>query len=713
MPNVTDTVVPPQLARSIDPVCDAFELAWREGRRPAIEDQIGSVVEAVRPLLLVELIRTELEWRHRLGELPTPEEYRTRFPTSADTIEEWLTEARTAAEEVTRCPVLDTDGPGLAATGTFQPGQPSAAVAPPAVLGEYELLEQLGAGGMGEVYRARHRRLDKLVALKLLRARSPGSADGVARFLREMKAIGSLDHRNVVEAHDAGEQDGVVYLVMKLIAGADLARVVRERGPLPVAEACDLARQAALGLQYLHERGLVHRDLKPSNLMRTPDGTVKILDLGLARWREERPDDDLTGVGQTMGTPDYLAPEQIRSAADVDIRADLYGLGATLFFLLTARPPFAHRRGSYEKMKAHEEESPPDVRSLRAEVPAALAALVARLLAKDPRDRPQTPDEVADELADFAQGNTPAEPTVPAPAIRRPLRARHRRAWLAAKVSVLATVLGLAGIAIYHFQNAPTKPLDPVEAAIQRKKLEMQKLEMAPAPKLRVESLDVTRWVKVPGGDVPRGLLGKEAFGTLLHDTVTVEAKLSRPAYAFLIAFRPDGTDEVCFPESEDEAPPLDDRPRYPSKSRNVNYGLDEGAGLQVFVLVVSRRPLPSYKEWRAQRGSSPWERSAHAASVASTIGWLGAPHGQGPLLAAAARFPGRTEPFETPPGVVWRDDGVDLDALTAENPNGRGKGVEVPGKAPLANLTDWLRQAPDVEAVQALGFGVWPKGRP
>jgi serine/threonine protein kinase len=217
-------------------------------------------------------------------------------------------------------------------------------------LGEYELLEPLGQGGMGQVWKARHRKLGKLVAVKLIRPDQEKSHQAVLRFAREMRALGSLSHPQVVEASDAGESDGVVYLVMQLIEGEDLANYVRERGPLPVADACELARQVAVGLAYLHGRGLVHRDLKPSNLMRTPAGEVKILDFGLARW--QRPEsaentDGLTAPSDGLGTPDYVAPEQTLHAASVDIRADLYALGCTLVFLLTGKAPFEDVLGGF------------------------------------------------------------------------------------------------------------------------------------------------------------------------------------------------------------------------------------------------------------------------------------------------------------------------------------------------------------------------------
>jgi WD40 repeat protein/serine/threonine protein kinase len=386
----------------IDAVCQKFEAAWQatgaDRARPRIEDYLATVDAAARRPLLCELLRVELHYRR--AERPSADEYRRRFPEHAHLLGplfEPRPESAADGGDTSDSVVQPGAGEAPRSTGPEPPPVQPAGVSPPAVPG-YEILGRLGEGGMGVVYKARHLRLDKVVALKVLPARAQDSPERVARFLREMKAIGSLDHPNVVEAHDAGVAAGTVYLVMKFIDGTDLARLVRQRGPLPVAEACDLARQAALGLEYLHGRRLVHRDLKPSNLMRTPDGALKILDLGLARWRTEAAsDDDLTGTGQVLGTADYLAPEQVRRAA-VDGRADLYGLGGTLFYLLTGRAPFAHHPGSFEKLEAHCTEAPPDVRALRPEVPAALAELVGRLLAKRPEDRPQTPGEVRDRL---------------------------------------------------------------------------------------------------------------------------------------------------------------------------------------------------------------------------------------------------------------------------------------------------------------------------
>lgn len=384
-------------------ILDRFDAAWNGPTPPRIEDYLPPADLPSYLSRLIELVKIDLERRLKRGEQPALEEYRQRFPACADRLASLFDEARAAVE---RAAAVDkaTDDPQILPTLEGPPLPPPFGL-PSWIIGEYEVLERLGSGGMGDVYKARHRRLDKLVALKLLPAGSQRSHEAAARFQREMKAVGALDHPNVVEAHDAGEQSGVVYLAMKLIDGVDLERLVKERGPLPIAEACEMVRQAALGLHYLHQRGLVHRDVKPSNLMRTPDGMVKVLDLGLARWCiETEAGHGLTGAGRVMGTPDFLAPEQIDNPMDADARADLYGLGGTLFYLLTGRAPFADHKSLVSKLDAHRFQPPPDVRMLRPETPEELAARVQRLLAKKPEARPQTASEVAAALAAFAAG---------------------------------------------------------------------------------------------------------------------------------------------------------------------------------------------------------------------------------------------------------------------------------------------------------------------
>ena len=206
------------------------------------------------------------------------------------------------------------------------------------VCGQYVLLEGLGEGGMGRVFKARHRRMKRVVALKFIHKHLLTHPLAVQRFYREIEAVARLSHPNIVMAFDADEIDGTHFFVTEYVEGVDLRTLLERDGPLPVARACEAARQAALGLQHAHLRGLVHRDIKPANLLLSREGVVKIVDLGLARLTLPDPDDagavNLTRTGELMGTPDYLAPEQIHDFHRADIRADIYSLGCTLYQLL-------------------------------------------------------------------------------------------------------------------------------------------------------------------------------------------------------------------------------------------------------------------------------------------------------------------------------------------------------------------------------------------
>jgi serine/threonine protein kinase len=278
----------------------------------------------------------------------------------------------------------------------------------PVILGQYEILAKLGRGGMGTVYKARHLRLKRIFAVKVISQRRLPDPQAVARFRREMEAVGGLNHPNIVQATDAGEAAGQHFLVMEFVEGRNLSQLVRSDGPLPVADACEIGRQAALGLEHAHQHGMVHRDVKPSNLMLTRDGTVKVLDLGLARLLD-RPGDDAeaTGSQQILGSPDFMAPEQAQDSRQVDARTDIYSLGCTLYFLLRGQPPFADPQHDtrLKKVMAHVREQPTPIQSLRPDLPAPLIGLFARLLAKDPNDRPRSAAEVADMLGPLAAGN--------------------------------------------------------------------------------------------------------------------------------------------------------------------------------------------------------------------------------------------------------------------------------------------------------------------
>jgi hypothetical protein len=335
----------------------------------------------------------------------------------------------------------------------------------PSQVGPYEILGRLGVGGMGTVYRARHHDLDRVVALKVLSADRVDEA-AVARFRNEMKAAGRLDHPNIVAARDAGRVGGTYYLAMDFVDGADLSALIGRLGPLLVADACELVRQAAVGLQHAHEAGVLHRDIKPSNLMLTRGGVVKVLDLGLARAAADIPAAErLTASGVLIGTADYIAPEQIDRAHAADARADVYGLGGTLYFLLTGSAPYGDRGTWWEKLRAHADAPVPAVRDRRPGVPAPLSDLIGRMLAKSPADRPATPGEVAAALAPFAVGAdasglfTRADATPPT-LISLPTDTRRpagRRGWgetarYAVAVAVGAAVVLAASPFLWHGQ---------------------------------------------------------------------------------------------------------------------------------------------------------------------------------------------------------------------------------------------------------------------
>lgn len=284
-------------------------------------------------------------------------------------------------------------------------------------IGQYLLLGECGHGGMGTVYRALHSQLEKTVALKILPRRLSADRELVARFEREMKAVGRLDHPNIVRATDAGYVDGIQYLALEFVEGCNAADLVAHHGRLSIADACEIGRQAAIALTHAHEHGLIHRDVKPSNLMVTPQGDVKLLDLGLARLQEETSEDDLTVHGQIMGTIDYMAPEQAESGRDVDDRSDLWGLGATLYKLLTGRAPFQDelRNTRIRRLTALTTEDVRLVQSHRDDLPDALSSLVGRLLSKNPDERPASAANVAQTLEPFcasAQLSALVEPVV-------------------------------------------------------------------------------------------------------------------------------------------------------------------------------------------------------------------------------------------------------------------------------------------------------------
>jgi serine/threonine-protein kinase len=297
------------------------------------------------------------------------------------------------------------------------------------LLGQYRILDQVGRGGMGRVFKAEHRTLSRIVALKVLAPDLLRTDRAQELFLREVRAAARLVHPNIVTAYDANEIDGRFFLVLEFVDGPNLEQLVRRQGPLPIGIACDYVRQIANGLQCAHVLGMVHRDIKPANILvqrrglnGDDVGLIKISDFGLARLHNpnaapdpasSHPGTILTKDNTVMGTPDYLSPEQARSLHKTDIRSDLYSVGCTFYFLLTGQVLFPGG-STLDKLIRHSTEKPPPVRDRRPEVPAEAAAVLDTLLAKHPAQRYQTPAELAAALEPFAvSGPTPWAPLPP------------------------------------------------------------------------------------------------------------------------------------------------------------------------------------------------------------------------------------------------------------------------------------------------------------
>jgi len=291
-------------------------------------------------------------------------------------------------------------------------------------LGKYRLLKLLGAGGMSSVYLAEHATLKSKAAVKVLPVKRVDQTSYLARFEREARQSARLNHPNIVRTFDLDTAGSIHFIAMEYIDGIDLHAKVKRDGPLPVREAAEYIRQAALGLQHAHEEGLIHRDVKAANLMLDHRGTVKVLDLGLALAGGDE-DGSLTREHdeKVLGTADYLAPEQATDSHKADRRSDIYSLGCTLYYLLVGRPPFATGKLA-ERLQAHLTKPPPNLIEQRPDVPIAIADLYFRMLQKHPDGRPQSAQDVADALGAWLGSATPATPAARSDTPRRPLPRR-------------------------------------------------------------------------------------------------------------------------------------------------------------------------------------------------------------------------------------------------------------------------------------------------
>ena len=280
-------------------------------------------------------------------------------------------------------------------------------------IGHFELVEYVGGGGMGRVFRAIDTRLGRTVALKVLSPDQAAGADALQRFQNEAQSAARLDHENIVRIHFVGEDRGLSYIVFEFVEGINVRLLVERKGPLPLAEALSYTLQVAEALTHADARGVVHRDIKPSNVLITPEGRVKLIDMGLARLRNGDPATaDLTQSGVTLGTFDYISPEQARDPRNADIRSDIYSLGCTLFYMLAGQPPFPEGT-VLQKLLQHQGDQPPDIRQFRADLPEELSRVLRKMMAKDPRHRYATSTELTSDLIAVAEriGLRPISPT--------------------------------------------------------------------------------------------------------------------------------------------------------------------------------------------------------------------------------------------------------------------------------------------------------------
>lgn len=301
----------------------------------------------------------------------------------------------------------------------------------------YRVRRLLGRGGMGEVYLAEHLLMQRPVALKIIRGEHAENLAAVERFEREAKAAARLKHPNIVAALDAERVGNQLLLAMEFVDGIALDEFVARSGPLAVQQTVDILRQTALGLAHAHSQGMIHRDIKPHNLMLAAGGEIKIVDFGLARWQASSTEGPASGAqtagGMILGTPDYMAPEQIRDARSADIRSDIYSLGCTAYFLLTGKPPFA-ADSVIERLSAHLHAEPVPITSQRADVAPDLAAMLRRMLAKQPADRFQTPQQLIEAL------DTLWQDAILPPAQNTP---RLPRTWLTRRSVLVALLVAL------------------------------------------------------------------------------------------------------------------------------------------------------------------------------------------------------------------------------------------------------------------------------
>lgn len=513
----------------------------------------------------------------------------------------------------------------------------------------FKLLSVLGEGSFGTVFRAEDIVLRRKVALKVLRPRAIARAHAQETFLAEARALASVQHDHVVPIFQVGRQNGQLFLAMPLLGGETLSSRMEREGALPADEVCRIGREIASGLSAIHAKGLVHRDLKPANIwLEVGSGRVKVLDLGLAQ-------DSLATAGPIAGTPPYMSPEQAEGK-DLDFRSDLFSLGTVLYECASGRRPFGGSTKA-DTLRSIREETPPSVCKANPGVPGDLSTVVDHLHRKDPADRPASAKEVEALLQPASRSSGSVVPTP---------KSNSHRGWLIANAALVLVPL------VGYVAWSATRPKGDDKPLVVPPKNDPVVLEP-----LRIKSLEVHLYPQVREGKVgAKSVIGKETSMVHLEDEFEVRATLTRPAYCYLIVYRPDGKSAVLYPQDDSDIPEATATPIYPSKRRTERYLLEpkEQLGLWVVALLASEDPLPSYRDWHTRNGIGPWIN--HSGK----------------------------------PGWVWLDDGQILESFENGTPRGGDRaGKDSKAKSPIVGMTEWLKSKVK-GTTSTVGFTVQPR---